>query len=222
MQLEGGFLGGLFLGLVPFAGVGQQLLDVTGVLPKGTPEARLGLALGQIVGGAFTAASGAVAAVGGGAVSLTGLGALIGVPVVVGSATAVVGGIGNMAAGVRGLMTTGSGGGKQQGVTGAKQGPPNPYGKKGGPAHQEKVGEVAADVESRGLEAGFEHKVETPGGAKGSRFVDVVGRDAQGNIVEMHQIGRQTKGGAPVTREVRALNDIERATGTPPRFHPYK
>ncbi len=109
VQLEGGFLGGLFLGLVPFAGVGQQLLDVTGVLPKGTPEARLGLAIGQIVGGAFTAASGAVAAVGGGAVSLTGLGALIGVPVVVGSATAVVGGIGNMAAGIRGLMTTGSG-----------------------------------------------------------------------------------------------------------------
>ncbi len=109
VQLEGGFLGGLFLGVVPFAGVGQQLLDVTGVLPKGTPEARLGLAIGQIVGGAFTAASGAVAAVGGGAVSLTGLGALIGVPVVVGSATAVVGGIGNMAAGVRGLMTTGSG-----------------------------------------------------------------------------------------------------------------
>ncbi len=111
VQLEGGFLGGLFLGLVPFAGVGQQLLDATGVLPQGTPEARLGLAIGQIVGGAFTAASGAVAAVGGGAVSLTGLGALIGVPVVVGSATAVVGGIGNMAAGVRGLMTTGSGSG---------------------------------------------------------------------------------------------------------------
>ncbi len=104
VQLEGGFLGGLFLGLVPFAGVGQQLLDVTGVLPKGTPEEtpsgagdradrRRGVYRRERGGGGGRGRRGEPDRVG----------ALIGVPVVVGSATAVVGGIGNMAAGVRGL-----------------------------------------------------------------------------------------------------------------------
>ncbi|MFH1921037.1 MAG: hypothetical protein ABIP48_14300, partial [Planctomycetota bacterium] len=97
----------------------------------------------------------------------------------------------------------------------------NPYGKKGGPAHQGKAADVVADVESRGLRAGTEHKVTTPGGEKGSRYVDVVGKDAQGNVVEMHQVGRQTKGGQPVSRERKALDDIEGATGTRPTFHPY-
>jgi hypothetical protein len=36
VQIEGGFLGGLALGFIPFAGAGQQLLDATGVLPHGT------------------------------------------------------------------------------------------------------------------------------------------------------------------------------------------
>lgn len=93
-----------------------------------------------------------------------------------------------------GGASTGNGGG-----SGAAA-PPNPFGKKGGPAHQAKVGEVAADIESRGLEASFEHDVPTPGGTKGTRYVDVVGKDAQGNVVEMHQVGRQTKGGAGVER----------------------
>jgi len=71
------------------------------------------------------------------------------------------------------------------------------------------------------LKAGFEHKVSTPGGRKGTRFVDVVGKDAQRNIVEMHQVGKQTKGGNPVSREVKALEDIHGATGTRPEYHPY-
>ncbi len=33
-------------------------------------------------------------------------------------------------------------------------------------------------------------QVDTPGGEKSSRYVDVVGKDAEGNVVEMHQIGR--------------------------------
>jgi RHS repeat-associated protein len=100
-------------------------------------------------------------------------------------------------------------------------GPPNPYGKAGGPAHQAKVNEIVQDIESRGLTAQQEYKVNTPGGEKGARFVDVVGRDANGNVVEMHQAGRQTLGGSPVAREVRAMDDIEAATGMRPTFHPY-
>ena len=98
---------------------------------------------------------------------------------------------------------------------------PNPYGKKGGPEHQAKVAEVAADIRSRGLEADFEHKVSTPGGNKETRFIDVVGKDSHGNVVEMHQVGRQTKGERPVSRERKALDDIERATKTRPNFHAY-
>jgi hypothetical protein len=112
VQGVGGFLGGLCLGAVPFAGVGQQFFDAARVLPHGTPEARLGLALGEIFGGLFTAASGLAGEVGGGALSLTGVGALAGVPVIVASTTAVVGGVGNVMAGINALATTGTGTGQ--------------------------------------------------------------------------------------------------------------
>ncbi|WP_437784549.1 RHS repeat domain-containing protein [Sorangium sp. So ce1097] len=45
--MEGGFIAGLLLGAVPFAGVGHGLLGAAGVLAHGTPEARMGLAIGQ-------------------------------------------------------------------------------------------------------------------------------------------------------------------------------
>jgi hypothetical protein len=34
-------------------------------------------------------------------------------------------------------------------------------------------------------------------------------------------VGRTTKSGNPVSREVRAMDDIENATGIRPNFHPY-
>ena len=37
----------------------------------------------------------------------------------------------------------------------------------------------------------------------------------------MHQIGRQNKDGTPVSRERRASDDIEAATGMRPNFYPY-
>ena len=58
VQVEGGFVAGVSLGLVPFGGVGQQVLDAAEVLPHGTPEARRGLAVGQIVGGMITLVGG--------------------------------------------------------------------------------------------------------------------------------------------------------------------
>ncbi len=99
---------------------------------------------------------------------------------------------------------------------------PNPHGKLGGPAHRAKVAEVVADIDKRGLRPAGEHGIETPGGHKPKRYVDVVGIDPQSkNVVEMHQIGRQTKGGQPVSREVRAMDDIEAVEGKRPIFHPY-
>jgi hypothetical protein len=81
---------------------------------------------------------------------------------------------------------------------------------------------VAASVEARGLRAEFELMVPTPGGAKSRRFLDIVGRSREtGAVLEMHQVGRQTKRGLPVSREVRALDDIQSAMGLRPTFHPY-
>jgi len=60
-------------------------------------------------------------------------------------------------------------------------------------------------MQERGLTTQREYKVQTPGGEKSSRYVDVVGKDAEGNVVEMHQAGKQTQAGNPVAREKRAL-----------------
>jgi RHS repeat-associated protein len=98
---------------------------------------------------------------------------------------------------------------------------PNPFGKNGGLAHQSMVSDIVSDIESRGLTAVQEHRVLTPGGNKGSRYIDVVGKDAQGSVVEMHQVGKQTKTGNPVSREVKALDDIQGATEVRPIYHPY-
>jgi RHS repeat-associated protein len=69
---------------------------------------------------------------------------------------------------------------------------PNPYGKKGGPAaHQAKVDDVVANIEGRGLTAQKEVRIDTPGGSKQKRYADVVARDANGKIVEIHQVGKQ-------------------------------
>jgi hypothetical protein len=113
VQLEGGFLAGVSLGLVPMGGVGQQLADAGEVLPHGTPEARLGLAVGQIVGGIALTVGGFTGEVLGGAATVTGIGVAVGVPAMVVSTTLVVGGAANVAAGIRGLtqsmMSKGSG-----------------------------------------------------------------------------------------------------------------
>lgn len=114
--------------------------------------------------------------------------------------------------------------GIEQGVEVAARKIPNPNGKLGGPAHQAKVGEIAKDLEARGLEPVRELKVPTPGGEKANRFVDVAGRNPKtGQIDEMHQVGKQTQAGNPVAREQRALNDIRCAVGNScsVEFHPY-
>ncbi|WP_310035449.1 hypothetical protein, partial [Caulobacter rhizosphaerae] len=99
---------------------------------------------------------------------------------------------------------------------------PNPHGKLGGPAHQAKVAEITADIRSRGLSPEPELRIPTPGGNKGTRYVDVVARDpATGKIVEYHQVGKQTKAQLPIARERRALDDIENAINIRPQFHPY-
>ena len=51
-------------------------------------------------------------------------------------------------------------------------------------------------------------------------MVDIVARDGE-NVVEMYQVGKQTKAGNPVSRERKAIDDINQATGMTPKFIPY-
>ena len=113
-------MGGLALGIVPFGGTGYQLLDDGGVIDPGTLPARRGLAVGQIVGGLYTALGGITGTLLGGAATLTGAGAAAGVPAIVASTGIIVGGITNVITGVQGLsqtlMSSGSGKAGPQGT----------------------------------------------------------------------------------------------------------
>ncbi|MFO0589031.1 MAG: RHS repeat-associated core domain-containing protein [Polyangiaceae bacterium] len=118
VQIIGGFWAGIGLGIVPFAGAGEQFLEGSGVLDHGTPASQRGLAVGQIVGGIFSMVGGITGDVLGGVATVTGIGALIGVPAMVVSTTLVVGGAANVMAGLRGLtqsMSSGSGGSNSTG-----------------------------------------------------------------------------------------------------------
>lgn len=82
--------------------------------------------------------------------------------------------------------------------------------------------DVARDIEKRGLTAEREIRVNTPNGERGTRYIDIAGRDPRtGDLVETHQIGRANRDGSPVARERRAMNDIEEATGVRPSFRQY-
>ena len=125
-QAVGGFFAGFALGSVPYAGVGAQLAFEAKLLDAGTREARIGLALGETVGGLFSALGGLGGEIVGGAASSTGIGAAVGVPVMAVSTVVVVGGLANAAAGVRGLsqlMSTGGGGKGGAPKSGASGGP---------------------------------------------------------------------------------------------------
>ncbi len=97
---------------------------------------------------------------------------------------------------------------------------PNPYGRKGGEKHQEKVKEVFADVEKRGFIGGFEKFIRLITGQ--GRYIDVVGLDQDTEIpVEFHQIGIQTKKGLPVKRERDVIEEIEKYKDIRIEFHAY-
>ena len=83
----------------------------------------------------------------------------------------------------------------------------NPYGKKGGPAHQEVIQRTKEYFEQLGYEVYEEVLFKTPGGYKNKRFVDLFVTDG------VHSFGvqvgkRTTVGGLPVARELRAIADL--------------
>ena len=82
----------------------------------------------------------------------------------------------------------------------------NSNGKKGCEAHQNTIAEIGNDLESRGYKVTYEYKVDTFGGYKNTRYVDVYatkGTDSVGI-----QVGRMTSSGIPVARERKALADL--------------
>jgi hypothetical protein len=97
---------------------------------------------------------------------------------------------------------------------------PNPYGKKGGEKHQQKVKEIFADVEKRGFIGGCEKFIRLITGQ--GRYIDVVGLDQDAEIpVEFHQIGIQTKKGLPVKRERDVIEEVENDKNIQVEFHAY-
>jgi hypothetical protein len=115
VQVEGGFLSGVALGVVPGAGVAAELATAAGVLDKGTRSSRVGRAVGEIFGGVAGVVLGATGEIGGGLLTVGGVSAVLGVPVMVVSTTFVTGGAANVGVGARGLaqalMSSGSGNG---------------------------------------------------------------------------------------------------------------
>ena len=93
---------------------------------------------------------------------------------------------------------------------------PNPYGRKGGPAHQAKIASVVSEYDPSQIE--FEALVMTPGGIKPYRYADFAitenGTTWYGNV------GKQLKSGIPCARERYALSDI-RGAGFEIKFYPY-
>ena len=99
-------------------------------------------------------------------------------------------------------------------------------GSRGGEAHQGKIEERIRQLESDGYtdiaggSKGPEERIPTPDGSKEHRRPDISAKDAAGDRY-YEQVGRQTRGGIPVSRERGAIRDIEGATGIRPRFTPY-
>jgi len=86
----------------------------------------------------------------------------------------------------------------------------SPNGRTGGPAHQAVIGQIETDIISRGYKPKGEFYVETPGGFKDTRFVDVAALDPSGRPVGFYQVGDLKVNGFPVAREWQAILDILR------------
>ena len=97
---------------------------------------------------------------------------------------------------------------------------PNPYGKLGGPAHQEAIQNAADTLKKGGYDVTFEERVMTPGGYKPVRYGDILAKDPESGEQWIIQVGKQTKAGNPISRETKAIQDLMNA-GYKAAFVPY-
>ena len=100
---------------------------------------------------------------------------------------------------------------------------PNPHGRKGGIPHQKGVDnarlKAESDFKGHDVDIKTEGKIDTPGGHKEIRYGDVVVYDKAGKPKKAYQVGDKTKGGIPISRERRALDDIG-GSGVPVEYFP--
>jgi len=97
----------------------------------------------------------------------------------------------------------------------------NPNGKNGGKDHRDKIKEVESDIVKRKLEPVREKYKQKSDKMEKARYIDIIAENKEGDLLEVHQIGKQNKNGTPVKRERKAMADIEKATGLKVIFHPY-
>lgn len=98
-----------------------------------------------------------------------------------------------------------------------KKSPPSPNGSRGSQEHQDKIKERIKDLEDQGhthVAGGSkkEETVDTPGGNKESRRPDITTIGPDGKPYR-ENVGRQNQDGTPVSRERKAQEDIQKATG---------
>jgi RHS repeat-associated protein len=85
----------------------------------------------------------------------------------------------------------------------------NPHGKRGGPLHQGKIREVAKELSKKGYVVDFEEYIKTPGGFKKARYADIIIEDPVTKKKWLIQVGKKTKKGLPISREMKAIKDLE-------------
>ena len=93
---------------------------------------------------------------------------------------------------------------------------PNPYGRKGGIAHQTEIKNQISKYPN--AQIGTEVKIYISGGYKPYRFADF--SVTENGYTWYGNVGKQNKNGLPIARELRALEDMRRM-GFDVRFFPY-
>ena len=94
----------------------------------------------------------------------------------------------------------------------------NPYGRKGGPAHQNTIRKEEMKLQAAGYDTYTENAVDITNGFKKKRFTDLMGKKGDR---EIHiQVGKITKSGIPVSRERQAIDDLLKS-GKDVIFVPY-
>jgi len=95
----------------------------------------------------------------------------------------------------------------------------NPYGRNGCPAHQEVISKAESLLQEYGCTVQREFFVKIQNGYKSCRFGDLFVIEPNGEQWIL-QVGKQTLGGKPVSREVKAMVDLIKA-GYDVVFLPY-
>jgi len=95
---------------------------------------------------------------------------------------------------------------------------PNPHGKKGKDDHQNYLKRLFDELFKKFGNSANEGPIDLLNGKK--RYADAAALSEDEKPIEIHQVGRTNKNGTPVSRERKAIEDIEKATGLKVIFHP--